>query len=451
MWNFQIYIRTDEEIMNMRNVSYNKLNCLYIFIISLLSLSLIGCSISENASTNEKSVCIQITESTVIEFPDKNLEQMVRAIIQCPTGDIIKQDVDKISTLENTIGKHITNLSGIENLTNLTLLNLSNNQITNIEPLIELTNLTDLALVNNKISNIEPLKELANLNSLELDNNKIKDYSPISGYYKNLEKTDVAIADITPMEEKEINTKDQLVMSSDTISKQEVPNTYKQVPKTNTIIPKQDVVVKDTVKSPESPVIAPQQEKVVKVTDKASVSRVVTPEQDVIVKDNDKIPATPIITPEEAVVVVKDDDKAEIPQQEVPVKNNDKSPEAPIIIPDQEEVITDNVNAPESPAIPPQQEDVPDDVETDFILPNSDTVKLEESDLVNLTKRQLMLARNEIYGRHGLVFKTEDIQSYFKSKSWYIPDASYDSEIDSIETFNVQLIEKIEEINALPN
>ena len=53
----------------------------------------------------------------------------------------------------------------------------------------------------------------------------------------------------------------------------------------------------------------------------------------------------------------------------------------------------------------------------DFILPNSSTVKLEESDLVNLTKQQLALARNEIYARHGMVFNTDDIKSYFKSKS----------------------------------
>ncbi|MBU3110993.1 YARHG domain-containing protein [Clostridium lacusfryxellense] len=442
----------------MRNISYNKLNWVNILIISLFSLSLVGCSTLENASTNEESICVQITESTIITFPDKNLEQMVRDIIQCPTGAIIKDDVDKISSLQNTIGKHITNLSGIENLTNLTLLNLSNNQITNIEPLIGLTKLTDLALVNNKITNIEPLKELANLNSLELDNNKIKDYSPISGYYKNLERTDVAIADVTPMEEKEeeeINTKDQFVMSTDTISKQ-------------------DVVVEDDDKAPESPVITPQQEVVVKDTDKVPESRVVTSQQEVIVKDTDKVPETPVIAPEQE-VVAKDTNKAPVspdptPQQEVVVKDNDQVPETPSIIPDEDvvvkpndealeapviipdqEVTSDDDNAPESPAIPPQQEEVPNDVDADFILPSSSTVKLEESDLVNLTKQQLILARNEIYARHGLIFNTEDIQTYFESKSWYHPDATDESEIDSIETFNVQLIEKIEEINDLPN
>lgn len=175
---------------------------------------------------------------------------------------------------------------------------------------------------------------------------------------------------------------------------------------------------------------------VVKPNAEASDTPVTPPEEDAVVKPNDEAPDTPVINPEEA-VVLKDD-----------------TLEAPAIVPDKE-VITDDDNAPVSPDSPPQQEEVEEDVldvvETDFILPNSNTEKLEESDLVTLTKQQLMLARNEIYARHGLVFKTEDIQTYFESISWYHEDASYESEIDSIENFNVQLIEKIEEINALPN
>ena len=60
-----------------------------------------------------------------------------------------------------------------------------------------MTDLVSLDLSNNQITSIEPLKELANLTNLKLANNKIKDYTPITAYYKNLEKTDVVIADIT--------------------------------------------------------------------------------------------------------------------------------------------------------------------------------------------------------------------------------------------------------------
>lgn len=84
-------------------------------------------------------------------------------------------------------------------------------------------------------------------------------------------------------------------------------------------------------------------------------------------------------------------------------------------------------------------------VNTDFILPNSSTVELQETELGNLTKEQLALARNEVYARHGLVFNTQYIKSYFESKSWYHADPSYKGDISNIENFNIQLIKKIED------
>ena len=80
----------------------------------------------------------------------------------------------------------------------------------------------------------------------------------------------------------------------------------------------------------------------------------------------------------------------------------------------------------------------------DFILPNSDTVKLKQSDLNNLTKQQLILARNELFARHGYTFTTPEIKSYFESKIWYHPDASYNGELNDIEKTNLQLIQNVE-------
>ncbi|MCJ7690065.1 MAG: leucine-rich repeat domain-containing protein, partial [Clostridiaceae bacterium] len=175
-------------------------------------------SFSHNAA-QQKSVSVLITESTIITFPDKNLEKTIREDLQCPSGDILMGDVSKITTLKNTEDKNIKNLSGIENFINLEYLNLSDNQISNIEPLEGLTNLTSLKLHTNQIKNIKPLKELTNLTdldlasnqirsieplegltkliSLDLDTNQIKDYSPVSDYYENLERTDIASANIS--------------------------------------------------------------------------------------------------------------------------------------------------------------------------------------------------------------------------------------------------------------
>ena len=56
---------------------------------------------------------------------------------------------------------------------------------------------------------------------------------------------------------------------------------------------------------------------------------------------------------------------------------------------------------------------------SEYILPNSNTVKLTRADLQGLSLEQLRLARNEIYARHGTIFGPADLQQYFGSKSWY--------------------------------
>ena len=47
---------------------------------------------------------------------------------------------------------------------------------------------------------------------------------------------------------------------------------------------------------------------------------------------------------------------------------------------------------------------------------------LTEDILDFLTQRQLKILRNEIYARHGYIFKTPDMKSYFAAESWYQPD-----------------------------
>lgn len=54
-----------------------------------------------------------------------------------------------------------------------------------------------------------------------------------------------------------------------------------------------------------------------------------------------------------------------------------------------------------------------------FILPDSDAAYLTEADLTRLTARQLRLARNEIYARHGRAFGAADLKAYFSGQDWY--------------------------------
>lgn len=83
----------------------------------------------------------------------------------------------------------------------------------------------------------------------------------------------------------------------------------------------------------------------------------------------------------------------------------------------------------------------------DYILSNSASKKLLDSDLSSLSKEELVLARNEIFARHGYVFQTEPYKSYFKGKSWYKPNSNFkgnDEELSKIERYNIELILKYE-------
>ena len=75
----------------------------------------------------------------------------------------------------------ITDITGIENFTNLTTLYLSGNSISDISALSGLTNLTTLYLSGNSINDIGALSGLTNLTYLYLYNNNISDISALSG------------------------------------------------------------------------------------------------------------------------------------------------------------------------------------------------------------------------------------------------------------------------------
>lgn len=79
-----------------------------------------------------------------------------------------------------------------------------------------------------------------------------------------------------------------------------------------------------------------------------------------------------------------------------------------------------------------------------YILPYSDSTYLTKSDLAGLTKRDLRIARNEIYARYGYVFDSKDLQNYFNSQSWYYPNPSYNGALSAVEKHNVDLIKSFE-------
>ncbi|MED0971394.1 TcaA 3rd/4th domain-containing protein [Bacillus paramycoides] len=79
-----------------------------------------------------------------------------------------------------------------------------------------------------------------------------------------------------------------------------------------------------------------------------------------------------------------------------------------------------------------------------FIFPDSDIRKLTSADLGYLTKEQLKIARNEIYARHGHIFQTKDMQTYFSKQSWYRENPYFTGALTNIESYNIELIKSRE-------
>lgn len=90
--------------------------------------------------------------------------------------NVRKQKDGRLSlTISNKKISEIKQDQGLEQLQDLSVLNLDNNQISEIKGLENLINLEILSLKNNKISEIKGIEKLSKLKSLNLNNNRIKE------------------------------------------------------------------------------------------------------------------------------------------------------------------------------------------------------------------------------------------------------------------------------------
>lgn len=92
------------------------------------------------------------------------------------------------------------------------------------------------------------------------------------------------------------------------------------------------------------------------------------------------------------------------------------------------------------------------DRETDdsfFLLPDSNTYYITESDVSWMDDEQLLIARNEFYARRGRKFVTAFLREYFNSQDWYYgyiePDDFSNDLFNRYEQANVDFIVKYEE------
>lgn len=85
-----------------------------------------------------------------------------------------------------------------------------------------------------------------------------------------------------------------------------------------------------------------------------------------------------------------------------------------------------------------------------YILPDSASRKLKKSDLAGMTAQQLSYAKNEIYARHGRVFKSSELQDYFNEKDWYEENDDFkDEDLSKKEAENTEFIAAYQKDNDL--
>jgi hypothetical protein len=83
------------------------------------------------------------------------------------------------------------------------------------------------------------------------------------------------------------------------------------------------------------------------------------------------------------------------------------------------------------------------DVAGDY--PESSLITLQDEDLRNKDAWELRVMRNEIFARHGYIFKSEDMRSHFLNSGWYIPRyENVEVSLTSIEKANIELIKRYE-------
>jgi hypothetical protein len=77
--------------------------------------------------------------------------------------------------------------------------------------------------------------------------------------------------------------------------------------------------------------------------------------------------------------------------------------------------------------------------------PEASTSYLSSEQLKYLSPFELKIMRNEIFARHGYIFKTPEMKNYFNTQNWYYGRfTNVDNQLTQIEKENIQLIKSYE-------
>ena len=86
------------------------------------------------------------------------------------------------------------------------------------------------------------------------------------------------------------------------------------------------------------------------------------------------------------------------------------------------------------------------EAENGMIFPDSSTVEITSEELKKLSDEELRYAVNEIYARHGYIFKDDQLRTYYEQYDWYKetvkPEDFSDSVFNETEKRNIQTLQQ---------
>ena len=124
---------------------------------------------------------LQELAAVEVEIRDPNLERAIRERLGLlDVISLTQADMLQLGGLDAK-GKQITDLTGLEHATNLTWLDLGDNDIRDLHPIAGLIQLGALYIWGNPIFDISPLEHLTSLRTLVLASCEISDITPLAG------------------------------------------------------------------------------------------------------------------------------------------------------------------------------------------------------------------------------------------------------------------------------
>ena len=136
-----------------------------------------------------------------VHIPDTNLRSIIAEVLgKSPNAPITAEEMERLEEL-NVPGRGIQDLTGLQFATNVTFLQLEDNEISDLSPLAGLINLSRLYLHDNPVSDISPLRGLKNLVRLGFQHTLVTDISPLRSL-KNLTHLhfhNALVSDLSPV------------------------------------------------------------------------------------------------------------------------------------------------------------------------------------------------------------------------------------------------------------